>query len=34
MTTQDNGARKLEFNDSGLANKLFGPQGANLDILA
>jgi phosphate starvation-inducible PhoH-like protein len=26
-------ARKLEFKDSGLANKLFGPQGGNLELL-
>lgn len=33
MSTQGGTTRKLEFQDSALANKLFGPQGANLALL-
>jgi phosphate starvation-inducible protein PhoH and related proteins len=33
MSKQGGSTRKLEFQDSGLANKLFGPQGANLSLL-
>jgi phosphate starvation-inducible PhoH-like protein len=32
--TPDICQRRLEFKDSGLANKLFGPQGANLQLLS
>ncbi|MDP2848132.1 MAG: PhoH family protein [Humidesulfovibrio sp.] len=33
MSMKGGSTRKLEFQDSGLANKLFGPQGANLALL-
>ncbi|MBA4357084.1 MAG: PhoH family protein, partial [Desulfovibrio sp.] len=34
MTEQGVTSRRLEFKDSELANKLFGPQGGNLALLA